>query len=102
MRNFLFVLFFILLFYFLFLIQSTFAFHSNFFSFFPYLILLILFLIVLFEDPNEKKSFVISGFVGVMWDFLSLRPIGFHFIILIILTFFVKFILRNYVRPLSK
>ncbi len=102
MKDFLIVLFFVLLFYFLFLFQTTFAFYANFSCFFPYLILLILFLVVLFENPTSNRAFIISGFTGIMWDFFSLRPLGFYFIFLIILTFFVKFILRNYVRSLSE
>ncbi len=102
MKNFLVVLFFILLFYFLFLIQTTFAFYAGFSCFLPYLILLILFLVVLFEKPSSNRAFIISGFTGIMWDFFSLKPFGFYFISLIILTFFVKFILRNYVRSLSE
>ncbi len=102
MKDFLIVLFFILLFYFLFLVQTTFAFYASFSYFFPYLILLILFLVVLFENPTSNRAYVISGFAGIMWDFFSLKPLGFYFVFLIILTFFVKFMLKNYVRSLSE
>jgi cell shape-determining protein MreD len=102
MKDFLSILFYLAFFYLLFLINTIPNFSNNFYIFFPYLILTILFLVVFFEDPNKKNSFLISGFTGIMWDFFSLKPIGFYFLIFLIATFLMKFFLKNYVRFLFK
>lgn len=89
--------FIILLFYVLTLLQG---------SFFPYFgingyvlnfVLILTILINLFENSEEKFGIFSALIGGFFLDIFSGNFIGFHILILVGLSLFIKFILRNYV-----
>ena len=84
-------------FYFLLLLQTSFLVH--FVPFLPSLILIIVLLINLFED--EKKNFgMITAFIGGFFlDVFSENYIGFHILILFLLSILIKLVLKNYLQP---
>lgn len=88
----------ILFFYTLALFQTSFLVH------FPALNLILISTIFLnlFEKP-EKNFGLISAFIGGFFlDIFSEKPIGFHILILLSLSFLIKIILRRYIRiPVS-
>ena len=93
------------LFYILTLFQTSFLTHFNIFlegflGWTPNLVLIAVILITIFENPDSRTNLgVEAAFVGGFFlDIFSENFIGFHILILIILAFFIKFILRKYVR----
>lgn len=103
------ILILILFFYILTLFQTSFLIHFNIFlegGFFGWalnLILIAVILITVLENP-EKNLGIFSGICGGFFlDIFSENFLGFHILILVILAFFIKFILRKYVRiPIIK
>jgi rod shape-determining protein MreD len=101
MKNHLKTIFFILFFFLLFLFQTSFAVRLGISSWFLYVIFLSLFLLIFFEDSNRMNNVVLAFFVGLMWDFFSSRPLGFHFLILGLTAYAIKVFLKKYVHPIS-
>lgn len=93
----------ILFLYFLTLFQTSFLIHFNISGIIPNLILISVILINFFESPS-KNSGIFSAFIGGFFlDIFSENFFGFWTLILIIITLFIKFILKKYVRiPLTK
>ena len=86
------------------LFQTSFLIHFNvflgggFFSWTSNLVLISVILLTVFEKP-EKNSGIFLGFCGGFFlDIFSENFIGFHILILVIIAFLIKFILRKYVR----
>lgn len=91
-------IFFLIFFYTLALIQTSFLVHFQIFGITLNLILIFVILLTLFEDP--KKYFSIWGAIigGFFWDIFSTSFIGFHILILAGIVIFIKVIFKKYVR----
>ena len=95
-------------FYILTLFQTSFLTHFNIFlggGFLGWALNLILIAVILITvfDPNTKIGVGAAFIGGFFLDIFSENFIGFHILILVILAFFIKFILRKYVRiPIIK
>lgn len=90
-------------FYILTLFQTSFFTHFNIFlegGFLGWALNLILIAVILITvfDPRTKIGVGAAFFGGFFLDIFSENFIGFHILILVILAFFIKFILRKYVR----
>ena len=92
------ILFLIIFFYTISLLEASFFIHFNFFHFFPNIILISQILITLFEDPNKNLAIFSAVSAGFFWDIFSENPIGFGILILLLASVFLKIILRKYVR----
>jgi len=96
----------ILFFYFLTIFQTSFLVHFNIFGIIPNLVLITVIFINFFEKP-EKKLGIVSGFLGGFYlDIFSISLtgfFGFHILILVGISFFIKFVLRKHVQfPIIK
>lgn len=87
------------------LFQTSFLTHFNiflegFFGWTPNLILITVILITVFENPDPHTNFGVgAAFIGGFFlDIFSENFIGLYILILVTLAFFIKFILRKYVR----
>ncbi len=97
------ILFLIIFFYVISLLETSFFIHFNFFRFFPNIILIFQILITLFEDPNKNLAIFSAVSAGFFWDIFSENPIGFSILILLSISVFLKIVLRKYVRiPILK
>jgi len=97
------ILFLIIFFYIISLLETSFFIHFNFFRFFPNIILIFQILITLFEDPNKNLAIFSAVSAGFFWDIFSENPVGFGILILLLISIFLKIILRKYVRiPILK
>ncbi len=97
------ILFLIIFFYIISLLETSFFIHFNFFRFFPNIILIFQILITLFEDPNKNLAIFSAVSAGFFWDIFSENPIGFSILILLSISVFLKIVLRKYVRiPILK
>ena len=93
------ILILILPFYFLALLQSSFLIHFNISGIIPNFILLAVILINFFTPTPNFGVGVGSAFIGGFFlDIFSSSPIGFNVLILVALAFFIKIILKRYVR----
>lgn len=95
---------FILFFYILVLLQTSFLIHFNIFlSGFlgGSLILIAIFFINLFEKTEEKSGLFLAFFGGFLLDIFSENLFGFYILILMVIAIFIKFILKRYVRAPS-
>jgi len=96
-------LFLILFFYLLTLFQASFLIHFSPVVIFPNLILIFQVLLTLFEDPPKNLTLFSAPVAGFFWDIFSENPIGLGILILILISLFLKIILRQYVRlPLNR
>ncbi|MFH1462457.1 MAG: rod shape-determining protein MreD [bacterium] len=95
------IIFIILFFYFLTLIQISFLVHFQIFGIVPNFVLIAVIFINLLENP-EKKLGVISNFIaGFYLDVFSLSSFGFfgfYTLVLVGISIFLKFILKKYVK----
>lgn len=90
-------LFLIILFYFLILLQTSFLVQFNVFGIVPNFILISVILINLLERPKSYLG-IFAGFAGgLLLDIFSSGIIGFHLLILLAISIFIKMILRKYV-----
>ncbi len=97
------ILFLIIFFYIISLLETSFFIHFNFFRFSPNIILIFQILITLFEDPNKNLAIFSAVSAGFFWDIFSENPIGFSILILLSISVFLKIVLRKYVRiPILK
>ena len=88
--------------------QTSFLIHFNVFlkgGFWGWALNLILIAVIFITvfDPRAKIGVGAAFIGGFFLDIFSENFIGFHILILVILAFFIKFILRKYVRfPIIK
>lgn len=93
----------IIFFYILALLQTSFFIHFSFFRFSPNIILISQILITLFEDPNKNLAIFSAVSAGFFWDIFSGNLIGFGIFTLLLISVFLKIVLRKYVRiPILK
>ena len=97
------ILILILSLYILTLLQSSFLVHFNIGGIVPNLVLMVVILISLFENP-QKNLGIFSAFIGGFFlDIFSENLFGFWILILLALSIFIKFLLKYYVRiPIIK
>lgn len=89
--------------YFLTLFQSGFLAHFRLFGVFPNLILILVVVVNLWEEPKNRFGVFVAFFGGLLVDVFSSRPIGFNVLIFLAAVLFIKVILKNYVRiPFGK
>ena len=86
------ILFLIIFFYIISLLETSFFIHFNFFRFFPNIILIFQILITLFEDPNKNLAIFSAVSAGFFWDIFSENPIVFSILILLSLSVFLKIV----------
>ncbi|MBU0547019.1 rod shape-determining protein MreD [Patescibacteria group bacterium] len=91
-------LFFILFFYLLSLLETSFFIHFRIFSFLPSLILISQVLIVFLEHPNKNYAVFSAFCAGFFWDIFSNQKLGTGILLMISLTVLLKLILKKYVR----
>jgi len=93
------LLFLFFCFYFLTLIQTSFLIHFNLgwqLGFLPVLFLVIF--INFFEGPSENIGIPSAFLAGFFLDIFSENFIGFHILILLLVSLFIKFILKKYMQ----
>jgi len=78
------------------LFQTSFLVHFNILG--PILILITVLCLNLLEEPENVNGIFGAGISGFFWDIFSNKPIGFHLLILVIMSVFIKVILKRYVR----
>ena len=89
---------FIVFFYILVLLQTSFLVYFNIIGFIPNLILIAIVLINLFEE-KEKNAGIYSAFIGGFFlDIFSEKPFGFYILISIAIAIFIKYVIKRYVR----
>lgn len=89
---------FILFFYFLALLQTSFLIYFNILGIVPNIILILVILINLFEKPEQNLGLYSAFIGGFFLDIFSSNFIGFYILISAGIAIFLKFILRKYVR----
>jgi len=88
------ILFFVLFFYILVLIQTGFLFHFDIAGTVPNLLLISVVLVIFFERPQKKSGFLIAAIAGFYLDLFSDFWLGISLFTLVVLTFLIKRILR--------
>lgn len=88
----------ILISYLLVLFQTSFLSHFNIHGYEPNLILTAVILLSILERQKNFYSFWLASWGGFFLDIFSNDFIGFHIIILFLTSFFIKIILKKYVR----
>lgn len=92
------ILFFVILFYFLALIQTSFMAHFSVWGLIPNLIFLLVIVWNIFEKSKNNFGIYQSAAAGFFLDIFSSKIIGFNIIILIFLAITIKLFLKSYVR----
>ncbi len=88
----------IIFFYILALLQTSFLVHFSVLGIIPNLILISVIFINFFEDIKENNG-ILSAFIGGFFlDIFSENIFGFQILVLIIISCFIKLILKKYVR----
>ena len=83
----------IIIFYLLTLVQISFQ--------IPFLVIIVILAISLIEEPKNRWGFVAAASGGLFLDIFSTSPLGFfgaYAVILVIISFFAKYILRKYIH----
>jgi len=96
------ILFSIIFFYFLALFQTSFLIHFNIWGIIPNLVLIAAILVNIFEEARDYSGIFSSAAAGFFLDIFSENFIGFWTLILVVLSFFIKFILKKYIRLVVK
>lgn len=91
-----------LILYFLTIFQTSFLIHFKFLNQFPSLILILVFLLNLFEKKEKNSGFISAFLGGFFWDIFSHHFIGFHIILLVLFAIFIKFVLKKQFQPIIK
>ena len=94
------IVIFILIFYILALVQSSFLVHFTIKGMVPNLILISVILISFLEKPGNYLGFIAAVSGGFFLDIFSSRLIGFEILILLLITLFIKMILKKYLQPI--
>jgi len=84
------------------LLQTSFLVHFNFFGVIPYITIIIVLLLNIFEKPDKKDGIYGAAILGFFWDIFSPGPIGFHLLFLAGLAFLIKILLKNYFQPVIR
>jgi rod shape-determining protein MreD len=92
------ILIFIILFYFLALIQTSFMVHFSVWGLIPNLIFLLVIVWNIFEKSKNNLGIYQAATAGFFIDIFSSRVIGFNVMILIFLAIIIKLFLKSYVR----
>ena len=92
------VFIFIILFYFLALIQTSFMIHFKTWNIVPNLILFSVIVWNIFEKADNRFGVYQAVIGGFFLDIFSNRFIGFNILILVILVILIKLFFRRYVR----
>jgi rod shape-determining protein MreD len=92
------ILILIIFFYLLTLFQTSFLIHFNILGITPNLILIVVLVLNIFEKPKKVNGIFGAGISGFFWDIFSNKPLGFHLLILVIISVLIKVILRRYVQ----
>lgn len=92
------ILIFIILFYFLVLLQTSFLVHLNIKGIIPNFIIILVILWNLFEKKGGSLGMYNALIGGFFLDVFSNRPIGFYILILVILAIFIKLFIKKYVQ----
>jgi rod shape-determining protein MreD len=88
------VLILILFFYILALFQTSFLVHFRVINF----ILILVIFINLFERAEENFGLFSALIGGFFLDIFSQRPLGFHILVLLLLVFLIKMVLKRYIQ----
>lgn len=88
----------ILFFYILTLIQTSFLAHFSIFGITPNIIIIALIILIFFEKKPKNLSIPAAFIGGLFLDIFSANFFGFWILILLAISFFIKFILSKYVR----
>jgi len=89
--------------YFLTLFQASFLVHFSLWGWVINLVLILVILLNIFENPEGNMGFYGAFFGGFFLDIFSNAIIGFNILILIIIAFAIKMITNKYVRiPFKK
>lgn len=89
------IIFFALFFYFLALVQTSFLVHFDIVGTIPNLILIFLVLALFFEKSSDKSGYWVAALAGFYLDVFSGLQLGVSIFVLILLTYFVKRIVRT-------
>lgn len=95
MKNALLVIF---LLYALVLLQTSFLVNFNIFGLFPNLTVLSVVLLNFFEPPEKKLGIAAAFCGGIFLDIFSGHFFGYYSAILVVASFFMKYIFKKYVR----
>ncbi len=92
------IFFLIFLCYFSVLFQTSLLFHFSIWGHTINFILLLVILLNLFEPPEQKYGILTAFIGGFFLDIFSNGIIGFWILALLVLSFFIKLVLRKYVK----
>jgi len=90
-------IFFLFLFYFLVLIQTSFLAHFTIFGYVPNIVIFLVIIWSLVENKRNPNGFYVAFFGGLFLDIFSSNIIGFYILILLTLVFLIKTIIKKYV-----
>lgn len=101
------IIFLIIFFYFLTLLQVSFFIYFPLFRIIPNFIIISVILINIFEKPNGKLGIISAFLGGIYLDIFSIDNynlfFGFYTLISVIISLFIKFFLRKHVQiPVPK
>jgi len=88
----------VLAFYIMVLLQTSFLVPFNIFGMTPNFVIIAVILINFFEKPEKKMGIVAGIFGGIFLDIFSGHFLGFYTLILLAAVFFIKYIIRSYIR----
>ena len=92
------ILFSIIIFYTLTLLQTSFFVHFPILGIIPNYILILVIFWNFFEKPNSSFGLYNAALGGLFIDIFSSRPIGFYILILLSLAILIKLIFKRYVQ----
>jgi rod shape-determining protein MreD len=84
--------------YFLVVFQTSFLARFSVFNLLPNLAIILVCILSLLEEQKEMSALIIAATVGFWLDVFSSKPIGFHIIILLLASVFIKTVIKKYVR----
>ena len=90
------LLFFTFLFYFLILLQESFFVHI--FPYVPNIVLVTICLVSFFEEKNDNSGIYLGLIGGFFLDIFSESFFGFYILTSLLISFFIKIILKNYIQ----
>ncbi len=88
----------VLFFYLLILLQTSFLVPFTIHGIAPNFVIIAAVLINFFEKPEKKLGIIAGFFGGIFLDIFSGNFLGFYTVILLAASFFIKYILRSYIR----
>jgi len=88
--------------YFLILFQISFSAHFYILNIIPSLILIFTIFFNLFEKKENVSGIFVAIFGGFLEDIFSNSVIGFHILIFLVLSIFIKFVFKKYIQPVIR